>query len=76
MRCLDVREGVLTNMRMTRRRFVWLTLTLLGYGTFAAMVFAGTVRYRTPWDFLLAVLAAIAIVELSERWRERRAPSP
>ena len=60
---------------LTRRRFVWLTLTLLGYGTFAAMVFAGTVRYRTPWDFLLAVLAAIAIVELSERWRERRAPS-
>ena len=25
------------------------------------MVFAGTVRYRVPWDFLLALLAAFAL---------------
>ena len=33
----------------------------IGYNTLAAMVFAGTARYRTPWDFLLAILAAFAL---------------
>ena len=31
---------------------------MLGYNTLAAMVFAGAARYRAPWDFLLAILAA------------------
>ena len=51
------------------RRFVVLAVALLGYQTLAAMVFAGTPRYRSPWDFLLAVLAGIALVRLWERWR-------
>lgn len=51
------------------RRFVVLAVLLLGYQTAAAMVFAGTARYRTPWDFLLALLAAVALVHLWERRR-------
>jgi hypothetical protein len=50
------------------RRFLALVLLLEGYSTLAAMAFAGTVRYRAPFDFLLAVLAAAAIVRLV-RWR-------
>jgi 4-amino-4-deoxy-L-arabinose transferase-like glycosyltransferase len=46
------------------RRFLVLTLLLLGYGTLMAMVFAGTVRYRVPWDFLLCLPAALALVHL------------
>lgn len=55
------------------RRFVALVLALLAYSTFAAVVFAGAVRYRTPWDFLLALLAAFALAWLWERVRARRA---
>ena len=51
------------------RRFVVLAVVLLGYQTLAAMVFAGTPRYRAPWDFLLALLAGIALVRLWERRR-------
>ena len=43
------------------RRFVTLAILLLAYNTAMAMVFAGTVRYRAPWDFLLALLAAMAL---------------
>jgi 4-amino-4-deoxy-L-arabinose transferase-like glycosyltransferase len=43
------------------RRFLALALLLLAYNTLAAMIFAGTVRYRVPFDFLLAVLAASAL---------------
>ena len=43
------------------RRFVALAGLLLGFNTLAAMVFAGTTRYRAPWDFLLALLAAFAL---------------
>ena len=43
------------------RRFVALAGLLLAYSTLAAMVFAGTVRYRAPWDFVLALLAAFAL---------------
>jgi len=49
------------------RRFVVLAVALLGYQTLAAMVFAGTPRYRSPWDFLLALLAAVVLVAWSER---------
>jgi len=62
-------------------RFVALAVSLLAYNTLAAMVFAGTARYRVPWDFLLALLAAFTLVAAWERYRgrqpyRRRAPSP
>ena len=38
-----------------------LALIFVGYETLAAWVFAGTTRYRVPWDFVLALLAAAAI---------------
>jgi hypothetical protein len=41
-----------------------LALIFLGYETLAAWVFAGTTRYRVPWDFVLALLASAAIA----RW--------
>ncbi len=53
----------LLGLRRLPRRFLVLTLLLLGYGTLMAMVFAGTVRYRVPWDFLLSIPAAIALVD-------------
>lgn len=52
--------------------FVGLAAVMLAYNTVAAMVFAGTARYRTPWDFLLALLAAFALAALWERVRRRR----
>ena len=36
------------------------------------MVFAGTARYRVPWDFLLALLAAFALAAAWERFGRRR----
>ena len=56
------------------RRFLALVLLLLGYSTLAAMAFAGTVRYRAPFDFLLALLAAAALVRGRKWLRERRSP--
>ncbi len=53
----------LLGLRRLPRRFLVLTLLLLGYGALMAMVFAGTVRYRVPWDFLLCIPAAIALVD-------------
>jgi 4-amino-4-deoxy-L-arabinose transferase-like glycosyltransferase len=53
------------------RYFAALALLLLAYNTLAAMVFAGAVRYRAPWDFLLALLAAFALVRAWERLRKR-----
>jgi 4-amino-4-deoxy-L-arabinose transferase-like glycosyltransferase len=53
------------------RRFLALVLLLEAYSTLAAMAFAGTVRYRAPFDFLLALLAAAAIVRALEWWRRR-----
>jgi hypothetical protein len=38
-----------------------LGLIFIGYETLAAWVFAGTTRYRVPWDFVLALLAAATI---------------
>ncbi len=58
--------------------FVALALLLLGTNTALAMVFAGTVRYRAPFDVLLAVLAAFALARswelLGRRRPSRRAP--
>jgi 4-amino-4-deoxy-L-arabinose transferase-like glycosyltransferase len=42
------------------------------YETAAAWVFAGTTRYRVPWDFVLALLAAAAIDRIVRRVRRRR----
>jgi 4-amino-4-deoxy-L-arabinose transferase-like glycosyltransferase len=55
------------------RRFVVLAVLVLGFNTAMAMVFAGTVRYRAPWDFVLALLAAIALERAWDRVRRRRA---
>jgi 4-amino-4-deoxy-L-arabinose transferase-like glycosyltransferase len=52
--------------------FVGLAALMLAYNTLAAMVFAGTARYRAPWDFLLALLAAFALAWGWERIRDRR----
>jgi 4-amino-4-deoxy-L-arabinose transferase-like glycosyltransferase len=41
-----------------------LALLFVGYETLAAWVFVGTTRYRVPWDFVLALLAAAAVVRL------------
>ena len=40
-----------------------------------AMVFAGTVRYRVPWDFVLALLAAFALERAWALLRRRRSPA-
>ena len=52
--------------------FVGLAALMLAYNTLAAMVFAGTARYRAPWDFLLALLAAFALAWMWERVQRRR----
>jgi 4-amino-4-deoxy-L-arabinose transferase-like glycosyltransferase len=52
--------------------FSALAAVMLGYNTLAAMVFAGTARYRVPWDFLLAVLAAFALEWVWRRVRRER----
>jgi 4-amino-4-deoxy-L-arabinose transferase-like glycosyltransferase len=49
------------------RRLLGLTLLLLGYNTLTAMVFAGQTRYRVPWDFLIALAAATAVLRLASR---------
>jgi hypothetical protein len=54
------------------RFFAALTVLLLGYQTLVAMLFVGETRYRVPWDFLIALLAGTAIVELARRVRTRR----
>jgi hypothetical protein len=45
---------------------------LLGYQTAAAMLFAGATRYRVPWDFLVAIMAAAGVAWVLERVRGRR----
>lgn len=49
------------------RRFLSLALLLLAYQTVLAMAFAGATRYRVPWDFLVAVLAACSLRALAAR---------
>lgn len=56
-------------------RFVALAALVLGLNTAMAMVFAGTVRYRAPWDFVLALLAAFAVERAWELLRKRRSPA-
>jgi 4-amino-4-deoxy-L-arabinose transferase-like glycosyltransferase len=54
------------------RAFAVLAAALLAYQTVVAMVFVGVTRYRVPWDFLLAVLAAAAAVALARRIADTR----
>jgi 4-amino-4-deoxy-L-arabinose transferase-like glycosyltransferase len=61
--------GAALGVVLLPRRFVVLAVALLGYQLVAGMVFAGATRYRAPWDFLLALLAAGALVEQYARWR-------
>lgn len=51
------------------RAFTVLALLLLAYNTAAAMAFAGTTRYRVPFDFLLVLLAGAVVERL---WRRLR----
>ena len=53
-----------------------LALIFAFYETAAAWVFAGTTRYRVPWDFVLALLAATVLQRLWARLRSRRARQP
>ena len=62
----------LVGLFLAPRRFVVLAVLLLSYNTLAAMVFAGTARYRVPWDFLLAILAAFALSAAWEWISKRR----
>lgn len=69
--------AALAGLLVAPGRFAALALLLLAYNTLAAMVFAGATRYRAPWDFLLALLAAFAFARIwerygSRRWRRRR----
>ena len=54
------------------RRFAVLCVLLLAYQWALAIVFVGATRYRVPWDFVAALLAGAAIVELSQRYERRR----
>jgi 4-amino-4-deoxy-L-arabinose transferase-like glycosyltransferase len=46
-------------------------LLLLAYNTLAAALFAGTTRYRVPWDFLIAIAAAAGVSWLVSLRRRR-----
>jgi hypothetical protein len=59
----------LAGLWLLRRDLAVLTVALLAYGTLAALVFAGTTRYRVPWDFLLAIPASVVVLHAAERWR-------
>jgi 4-amino-4-deoxy-L-arabinose transferase-like glycosyltransferase len=54
------------------RRIAVLIVSLLAYNTLAALAFAGTTRYRVPWDFLLALAAGVAAEQMWSRWRPVR----
>jgi len=49
-----------------------LALIFVGYETAATWVFAGTTRYRVPWDFVLALLVAAALDRAWSALRARR----
>ena len=59
-----------------RRAFRVLALIFVGYETVAAWIFAGTTRYRVPWDFVLALLAAAALARLPFVARVEAAGAP
>ncbi len=49
-----------------------LAVIFMLYETAAAWVFAGTTRYRVPWDFVLALLAAAALDRIFTALAARR----
>jgi 4-amino-4-deoxy-L-arabinose transferase-like glycosyltransferase len=51
------------------RWFAGLVVLVLGYQTLTAMLFVGETRYRVPWDFLIALPAAVAVLRGVERAR-------
>jgi 4-amino-4-deoxy-L-arabinose transferase-like glycosyltransferase len=61
----------LIGLFVVERTFAVLALSFLGYETLAAWVFAGTTRYRVPWDFVLALLASAALAKLPLPLRTR-----
>jgi hypothetical protein len=62
----------LVGLALAPRAFAALALAVLAYQTFAAMVFVGATRYRVPFDFLIALLAAAALDRAFVRWRRAR----
>jgi 4-amino-4-deoxy-L-arabinose transferase-like glycosyltransferase len=54
------------------RRVAVLSVILLGYQWGMAIIFVGATRYRVPWDFVAALLAGAALVDLAERLGRRR----
>ena len=54
---------------MVTRAFAVLALLVLAYDTVTALAFAGATRYRVPWDFVIALLAAAALVQAWQRVR-------
>jgi hypothetical protein len=54
------------------RSFAVLAAILLGYQTLVAMLFAGATRYRVPWDFLIAIMAAAGMAAGARWWKKRR----
>ena len=77
----------LVGLFLVPRRFAALVLMLLAYDTLAAMLFAGETRYRVPWDFLVALCAAVTVERLlrpsssirrlpkAGEWTRARSPS-
>jgi hypothetical protein len=51
------------------RALAALAVLLLGYQTVVAALFVGETRYRVPWDFLIALLASVAALQLVARLR-------
>ncbi len=52
-----------------------LSLIFAGYETLTAWVFVGTTRYRVPWDFVLALLAAATLDRVLRALRRKRRPA-
>jgi len=61
----------LVGLFLVPRFLAALTVLLLGYQTLVAMLFVGETRYRVPWDFLIALLAAATLSKIAKRvpWR-------
>jgi hypothetical protein len=63
----------LAGLLLIPRRLAWLSVLLLAYVTLTAMLFAGETRYRVSWDFLVALAAGAAAVQLGARVAAARA---
>ena len=63
----------LIGLFLVPRYFSVLAVLVLAYQTAVAVMFVGETRYRAPWDFLIALLAGKALVEIAGRIRAKRA---